>query len=140
MLKNWYEEGNNDIIFINEKELKSMGSQTGGEGLTDTPLVPVEHSKGVETKPMGTYKDFNACVRANQDKENPEAYCGEIMKRVEAKSVYQFDNGQYVLTATSPEEILKQAVELCESQEKAIEEDTEEYEEHKPMKNVIDGS
>jgi len=37
----------------------------------------------VESKPMGPYKNFASCVRANQDKKDPEAYCGEIMARTE---------------------------------------------------------
>lgn len=35
--------------------------------------------------PFAGYKDFDACVLANKDKENPEAYCGEIKHRVEEK-------------------------------------------------------
>lgn len=35
--------------------------------------------------PMGNYKDFEDCVRKNQDKENPPAYCGEIKKKIEGR-------------------------------------------------------
>ena len=28
--------------------------------------------------PFGKYKNFEACVRANQDKESPEGYCASI--------------------------------------------------------------
>lgn len=33
--------------------------------------------------PFGPYKDFDDCVRKNQDKRNPEAYCGSIQDQVE---------------------------------------------------------
>ncbi len=36
--------------------------------------------------PMGEYKDFKDCVNKNQNKSNPEAYCGEIKKKLEGKS------------------------------------------------------
>ena len=32
--------------------------------------------------PFGKYKDFAACVAANRDKENPEAYCAQLHKNV----------------------------------------------------------
>lgn len=35
--------------------------------------------------PFAGYKDFNACVIANQDKDDPEAYCGAIKHKVEEK-------------------------------------------------------
>lgn len=34
---------------------------------------------------MGKYKNFAACVKANMDKENPRAYCGEIYWKTEGK-------------------------------------------------------
>ncbi len=33
--------------------------------------------------PFAGYEDFAACVAANQDKDNPEAYCGAIQAKVE---------------------------------------------------------
>jgi hypothetical protein len=33
--------------------------------------------------PFAGYKDFHDCVRKNQDKDNPEAYCGSIKHQVE---------------------------------------------------------
>ena len=32
--------------------------------------------------PFGQYKDFDACVRANQDKSSPEGYCASIEKKI----------------------------------------------------------
>ena len=37
--------------------------------------------------PFGEYENFEACVRANQDKSDPEAYCGEIKRRVEKEAI-----------------------------------------------------
>jgi len=34
-------------------------------------------------EPFGGYSDFAACVKANQDKDNPEAYCGKIKHETE---------------------------------------------------------
>jgi len=39
--------------------------------------------------PFAGYKDFDACVLANKDKEDPEAYCGAIKHRVEEKAEKQ---------------------------------------------------
>lgn len=33
--------------------------------------------------PFAGYQNFKACVAANRDKRNPEAYCGSIMHAVE---------------------------------------------------------
>lgn len=35
--------------------------------------------------PFGNYKDFADCVKQNQDKDNPEAFCGKIQSQVEGK-------------------------------------------------------
>jgi len=37
--------------------------------------------------PFAGYEDFAECVRQNQDKGNPEAYCGAIKHKVEDKAV-----------------------------------------------------
>ena len=37
--------------------------------------------------PFAGYKDFKDCVRKNQDKRNPEAYCASIMRKVEGKMI-----------------------------------------------------
>ena len=33
--------------------------------------------------PMGQYENFADCVRKNQDKSDPQAYCGAIQKQTE---------------------------------------------------------
>lgn len=39
--------------------------------------------------PFAGYRDFDDCVAKNQDKANPEAYCGQIKHRVEG-TIEQF--------------------------------------------------
>lgn len=43
--------------------------------------------------PIGIYKDFAACVRANKDKSNPNAYCGSIFWKTEGKSKLKKKSG-----------------------------------------------
>lgn len=40
-------------------------------------------------KPFAGYKDFDACVAANSDKDDPDAYCITIMRQVEGKRKYE---------------------------------------------------
>lgn len=47
--------------------------------------------------PMGKYEDFDSCVRANQDKRSPEAYCGEIKARTE-KALTPLAKAREILT------------------------------------------
>ncbi len=57
--------------------------------------------------PMGEYKDFSSCVAANQDKEDPDAYCGEIKKRTEDKKeqvIFTNAMGQQVFTVREERE------------------------------------
>ncbi len=35
--------------------------------------------------PFAGYADFDECVRKNQDKKDPEAYCATIKRKVEGK-------------------------------------------------------
>jgi hypothetical protein len=35
--------------------------------------------------PFGPYADFAACVAANRDKRDPEAYCATIKREIEDK-------------------------------------------------------
>ena len=35
---------------------------------------------------MGKYKSFEECVKQNQDKSNPQAYCGSIYWKTEGKN------------------------------------------------------
>lgn len=37
--------------------------------------------------PFAGYKNFSACVKANRNKKNPQAYCASIMHAVEDKGV-----------------------------------------------------
>lgn len=60
--------------------------------------------------PFAGYKDFAACVAANRDKENPEAYCAKIMHEAEGKkkSALQKAAGSGLMVAfLLPEEAAK---------------------------------
>ncbi len=37
-------------------------------------------------EPFAGYKDFDACVLANKDKDDPESYCAVVMRKVESHS------------------------------------------------------
>jgi len=42
--------------------------------------------------PIGLYPTFNACVKANQDKRNPEAFCADLERKIKqqmAEANYQ---------------------------------------------------
>lgn len=91
-----------------EKEDQSPGPDYAGTGKTHTDdtggrqVIPPaehivntpkdEHEDDLEkmlrmiTKPFAGYKDFAACVAANSDKGDPNAYCGKIYHEVEGKS------------------------------------------------------
>ena len=85
----------NNIQGDKKQEVKSIGTQTGGEGLTDNTLIPISYDKGknkkekqnpkIETKPFAGYEDFQDCVNKNKDKGDAEAYCATIMRKVEGK-------------------------------------------------------
>ena len=38
--------------------------------------------------PFAGYKDFDECVSQNQDKDDPEAYCGAIKHKTEKSQVF----------------------------------------------------
>jgi len=46
--------------------------------------------KRVNEMPFGEYKDFEDCVSKNQDKDDAEAYCAEIKRKIEG------DNYRYI--------------------------------------------
>lgn len=52
--------------------------------------------------PFAGYKDFDACVRANQDKDDPNAYCGSIQNQVEGSGKYEY-KGRSVETSPDSE-------------------------------------
>ena len=45
-------------------------------------VMPKEKAEYIN-KPFGGYTDFDACVAANKDKDDPKAYCGYIKHQVE---------------------------------------------------------
>ena len=55
--------------------------------------VKLEYSKMYDAhkgEPFAGYKDFDACVAANKDKSNPQAYCGYIKHKAESVVVDGF--------------------------------------------------
>jgi hypothetical protein len=51
---------------------------------TTNPHAPKATAEAMRKgAPFAGYKDFAACVAANQDKDDPEAYCGSIKHKVE---------------------------------------------------------
>ncbi len=58
-------------------------------------------------KPFSEYKDFSDCVSQNQDKADPQAYCGEIKSRTEKSEtkdcpcnsirILKQDNGEFLI-------------------------------------------
>ena len=60
--------------------------------------------------PMGEYKDFDDCVSKNQDKDDPEAYCGEVKRKIEGSSLeHNNPSNKTVMSDNSKsEEIIKQ--------------------------------
>jgi phage portal protein BeeE len=79
-----------------QQEEKSLTTDSGGQGITDTPLVPVEHTKKKKKEKI-------------QDTTN------------ELKSAYDLGN-KFVITGDSKEELLKQAIEFIENNKEEKEE------------------
>jgi SPP1 gp7 family putative phage head morphogenesis protein len=72
---------------FNQFGQEPLGKEEGQkkqEGQKEKEKIQGEQ-KAIETKPFGEYADFQACVRANSDKGNPEAYCAELHKKVTGK-------------------------------------------------------
>jgi hypothetical protein len=73
--------------------------------LVEPPADPTAYFLGVDARgldkvasmkkgaPFAGYEDFDACVAANQDKDDPEAYCGSIKNKVEGAKQASFNPG-----------------------------------------------
>lgn len=74
--------------------------------------------------PFAGYNNFNDCVNKNQDKENPEAYCGSIQHKVEEKllAITEKVQGRIVASESinvsekTPEKIIVQGLLLPKDQ------------------------
>ena len=51
--------------------------------------------------PMGPYSDFEDCLTKNQDKDNPEAYCGTIKKQTEM-AIKTDEHGRKIIAENVP--------------------------------------
>lgn len=69
---------------MNENVEKQQESREPEESVRKTEKE-LENEKSIESKPFAGYADFDACVRDNQDKDNPEAYCAALHKKVTGK-------------------------------------------------------
>jgi len=78
--------------------------------LVEPPADPTAHFLGVDTRglqtaamkkgaPFAGYEDFDACTSENSDKNDPEAYCGEIKHRTEDKKVSKLLTDLFVTAA-----------------------------------------
>jgi HK97 family phage prohead protease len=84
-------EGQLPDFFI--KEFVELSAVTT-PGFPDTTLHPnefmsiesfIENKEWRKQEPFAGYKDFDDCVRKNQDKKDPEAYCAVIQRKAEPK-------------------------------------------------------
>ena len=50
--------------------------------------------------PIGPYIDFADCVKKNQDKSDPEAYCGTIQKK--AENLKRDSEGRQIIAENVP--------------------------------------
>lgn len=67
-------------------------------------VVEIKDLKPTLGEPFAGYSDFDACVAANQDKENPEAYCGAIKAQTESYLVGNFKETKQESTEPKKEE------------------------------------
>jgi hypothetical protein len=66
-------------------------------------LAKSDKSKEEIQKPFAGYENFKACVLANKDKKDPEAYCATIMNAVE-KADKEYSNEKIEEGCSKPEE------------------------------------
>jgi len=71
--------------FFESPERARQWAERREEGGPYDPIPPggTENIAFRKGAPFAGYKDFAACVAANQDKDNPQAYCGKIKHQVE---------------------------------------------------------
>lgn len=73
--------------------MKGVDTNTGDGSDASGNVDNSAHTNGKQSRalqavfqkgaPFAGYKDFDACVAANQDKDDPQAYCGKIKHQVE---------------------------------------------------------
>lgn len=64
-------------------ETASVHSPANPMALNEAYSVVAKSKQTEVLKPFDGYSNFNDCVKQNQEKDNPEGYCEEIMERVE---------------------------------------------------------
>lgn len=76
--------------------------------------------KAIETKPFAGYRNFADCVKKNQDKKDPEAYCASIKRKVEGKG---YEDNPLILREfeeITEDRLIKSIVYLMKENEKKI--------------------
>lgn len=74
------EEGKEPLEMGGDSILAKEGDNQGNQEQETKSL-----KKKIEGKPFAGYENFDQCVRDNQDKKDPEAYCAEIHKEATGK-------------------------------------------------------
>lgn len=99
-------EGSNIPV---ENLAKGEGEDVENEDDEDEKLAESLRTKGYYVisppdlmKVMGEYSDFEDCVAKNQDKENPEAYCGAIKNQIEGKGELKMPDGLEEVKKSEP--------------------------------------
>ncbi|MDD3493064.1 MAG: hypothetical protein PHZ19_06195 [Candidatus Thermoplasmatota archaeon] len=114
------ESGNEDDVYIREPlELSICGTpgfpETTVNGVEvvaiESVFAPAAGTAGTETstakEPFAGYKDFDECVSKNQDKDDPEAYCAAIKRKVEELGVLHNNGERDIVTSMDEKEMEK---------------------------------
>lgn len=81
----WRGSDNSFNINMGQNDTNYTDRSKDAQDTREDMQKPTTDKKSVEMKPFAGYENFAACVRENQDKDDPEAYCGYIQNRVEGK-------------------------------------------------------
>lgn len=77
-------ETDNDLGSDDIMKLRSLLEDLREEWFEDKESLDADNSEEKKSKePFAGYDDFDDCVSQNQDKQDPEAYCATIKKKVE---------------------------------------------------------
>lgn len=99
-----------------ESKTKDMVSAPTGSLFPESVPTPAQAYESLR-KPFAGYEDFAACVLANQDKNDPEAYCAEIMRQVEGKEGMEMNGKkEYAMLLKAATEMAKLKHEIATKQ------------------------
>ena len=88
-----------------------------------------EKEQDKKSEPFAGYDDFDDCVQQNQDKSDPEDYCGAIKKQVEDEETESLDDLDLVPTDEMKDEVDpgRECAEKKQAAIEACEKDDERY-------------